>query len=98
MKNKNEFLEDLALLCEKYKATFDYSNDDSGTLVYINGLDRDLIELGFLDALGVGSALRLLKDDESDHINPVKIVELKGNMTTIRTGLPILNLKHFWQK
>ena len=63
MKNKNKFLEDLAILCDKYQATFEYSNDDSGILAYINGVDRDLIELGFIDMFNSASDIRGLKDE-----------------------------------
>ena len=63
MNNKNEFLEDLAVLCEKYGATFEYTKDDDGIDAYINGPDRDLIELGFIDMFDAAIGIRGLKDE-----------------------------------
>ena len=68
IKNKNEFLESLAILCETYGASFSYSNDDSGIDAHINGTDRDLIELGFLDMFDAASDIRKLKDAKCTYV------------------------------
>lgn len=82
MKNKNEFLEDLASLCDKYGATFSYSNDDSGVEAHINGLDRDLVELGFLDMWNAGEDIRQLKDKLIEHRKPLDSKASKGQLVS----------------
>ncbi|MCP3966604.1 MAG: hypothetical protein GY718_09680 [Lentisphaerae bacterium] len=57
--NKNEFLEKLATLCEKYKATIGYTIDDDG--IHID-LDYKEIFCGFLSFEDAPTVLRAAKD------------------------------------
>ena len=44
---KNEFLEKLAELCERYNATFYYTTDDDGTHIDLNGEEIFVGDLGY---------------------------------------------------
>ncbi len=62
MRNKNEFLEKFASLCEDYRASFRYTTDDDGIVVCINNVE---IFCDFLyDYKEVPGLLRAAKDKE----------------------------------
>jgi hypothetical protein len=59
MNDKNSFLEELATLCEKYKATFSYSTNDNGIHICLDGKE---VFSGFIDDFYASDLIRLAKE------------------------------------
>lgn len=55
---RNEFLEELACLCERYKASFSYTTDDDGIVIYLDGKE---IFCGFIYDSDAAELLRAAK-------------------------------------
>ena len=65
---KNEFLENLAKLCEVHRAGFGYTTDDDGVHISINlgGSDEEEVFVGFLERPDAPSVLRSAKEKNDE--------------------------------